>query len=141
LTVYADSSFFVSAYVTDQHSHHARQALKNRPQLWLTPLHRAEWANAVAQHVFRKSLTGTQARQIYNEFERDRTGGLWLEVELPSTVFEISTELSRVYTPQLGTRTIDTLHVAGALELKAERFWTFDDRQKKLAKAVGLKTT
>jgi predicted nucleic acid-binding protein len=141
LNIYADSSFFVSAYVTDQHSHDARRALKSGPQLWLTPLHRAEWTNAVAQHVFRKSLTNIQAKQIYGDFERDRIAGLWLEVELPLAVFDVCAELSRAYTPQLGTRTIDTLHVAAALELKAERFWTFDDRQKKLAKAVGLKTT
>jgi predicted nucleic acid-binding protein len=32
------------------------------------------------------------------------------------------------------------LHVASALELKAERFWTFDERQKRLARTVGLKT-
>jgi len=37
-------------------------------------------------------------------------------------------------------RDLDTLHVASALELKAERFWTFDERQKRLARAVGLKT-
>jgi hypothetical protein len=28
--------------------------------------------------------------------------------------------------------------VACALELRAERFWTFDERQAKLAEAVGL---
>jgi predicted nucleic acid-binding protein len=37
-------------------------------------------------------------------------------------------------------RTLDSLHVASALLLKAERFWTFDERQAKLAKAEGLKT-
>jgi len=47
--------------------------------------------------------------------------------------------LGRRYGPQLGTRTVDTLHVACALELKAERFWTFDERQAKLARARGLK--
>jgi predicted nucleic acid-binding protein len=35
--------------------------------------------------------------------------------------------------------TLDTLHVAAALELKAQRFWKFDERQGKFAKAVGLK--
>jgi predicted nucleic acid-binding protein len=43
--------------------------------------------------------------------------------------------------PQLGTRTLDTLHVASALELGASEFWTFDQRQQKLAKAVGLATS
>jgi len=38
-------------------------------------------------------------------------------------------------------RTLDTLHVACALELKAERFWTFDDRLAKLAKAQGMKNS
>jgi hypothetical protein len=31
--------------------------------------------------------------------------------------------------------------VACALELRAERFWTFDERQAKLAEAVGLDTS
>jgi predicted nucleic acid-binding protein len=47
-------------------------------------------------------------------------------------------DLGRRYAPKLGVRTLDTLHVACALELKADRFWTFDDRQAKLAKAQGL---
>jgi predicted nucleic acid-binding protein len=51
----------------------------------------------------------------------------------------LATEIARVHVAHTGTRTLDTLHVAAALELKAERFWTFDDRQAKLAKAVGLK--
>jgi predicted nucleic acid-binding protein len=38
-------------------------------------------------------------------------------------------------------RTLDSLHVACALELKAERFWTFDERQARLAEAVGLDTS
>jgi predicted nucleic acid-binding protein len=41
--------------------------------------------------------------------------------------------------PKLGLRTRDSLHVACALELKAGRFWTLDERQAKLAKAQGLK--
>jgi predicted nucleic acid-binding protein len=33
------------------------------------------------------------------------------------------------------------LHVACALEMNVQKFWTFDDRQAKLAEAVGLDTT
>jgi hypothetical protein len=40
---------------------------------------------------------------------------------------------------RLGMRTLDTLDVASALELKAESFWSFDQRQAKLAEAAGLK--
>lgn len=38
-------------------------------------------------------------------------------------------------------RTLDSLHAASALELGAERFWTFDERQEGLAQAAGLDTT
>lgn len=139
MSIYTDSSFVVSCYLTDQHSYEARHAVSKSPRLWLTPLHRAEWTNAVAQHVFRRLLTEVQAREMYGTFERDRIVGLWNQIDLPLNTMETCIELARRYTSQFGTRTLDTLHVAAALELKAERFWTFDDRQAKLAKAVGLK--
>jgi hypothetical protein len=48
-------------------------------------------------------------------------------------------ELSRQHTRSFGTRSLDVLHVATALELGLRRFVTFDGRQQKLARAVGLK--
>lgn len=58
---------------------------------------------------------------------------------MPDHVYDRCADLARKYGPRLGTRTLDSLHIACALELKAERFWTFDERQAKLAKAAGLK--
>ena len=73
-----------------------------------------------------------------------RTGlplhGIWTEVELPESAWETSIDLARRFGPTLGVRTLDSLHVACALELKADKFWTFDERQAKLAEAVGLDT-
>jgi hypothetical protein len=46
----------------------------------------------------------------------------------------------RLYRRKLGLSNRD-LHVAGAVELKAEPFWTFDERQAKLAQAQALKTS
>jgi predicted nucleic acid-binding protein len=63
-----------------------------------------------------------------------------MEVAMPDSVFDVCAQLARRYAARLGLRTLDTLHVASALELKAQRFWTFDERQKKLARAAGLKT-
>ena len=77
---------------------------------------------------------------IYGDFERDRGVGVWVEVSFPDMAFDVCRELARRYAARLGSRTLDTLHVAGALELKAERFWTFDERKAKLARAAGLKT-
>jgi predicted nucleic acid-binding protein len=60
---------------------------------------------------------------------------------LPELAFDRCAELARRYGPKLNMRTLDSLHVACALELKADRFWTFDERQAKLAKAAGLKAS
>ncbi|MGC2109869.1 MAG: type II toxin-antitoxin system VapC family toxin [Candidatus Korobacteraceae bacterium] len=140
MSIYADSSFFVSLYLIDGHSREAEQRMAKRPRLWLTPLHRAEWTHAVAQHVFRRTISNDEARQFYSAFEADRERGLWLDVEMPDRVFERCVEIARQHGPTLGGSTLDTLHIASALELGAERFWTFDERQAKLARAAGLKS-
>ena len=96
--------------------------------------------HAIAQQVFYRRISAATAQDIYRQLESDRIAGVWAETQLPENAFELCAELARRYGPKLGTRTLDSLHVACALELKAERFWTFDERQGKLAKAAGLKT-
>ncbi len=140
MTVYADTSFFVSLYLIDSHSSEAQQRLVHGPALWLTPLHRAEWAHAVSQHVFRGKISAQEAQQVYKSFEHDRNAGAWLYTGFPEKAFETCVALARVHVARLGARTLDTLHVASAVELKAGEFWTFDERQAKLAEAAGLTT-
>ena len=141
MTVYVDSSFLVSLYVTDQHSAESRERVLGASSISLTPLHLAEWAHAIAQHVFRKKLTPSEAQQMYLHLEADRATGRWREVSLPEHAFDLCADLARRYGPKLGVRTLDSLHVACALQLKAAQFWTFDERQAKLAKAEGLKAS
>jgi len=106
----------------------------------MTPLHVAEWVHALEQHVFRQAITRNDADRLFARFEQHRSQALWREVAVPERAFEVCAHLAMQHAARLGVRTLDTLHVACALELKAERFWTFDHRQAKLALAVGLKT-
>ena len=115
--------------------------MASQPVVWLTPFHVAEWTHAVEQQVFRRAASRAEADLSHQRFEQHRESGLWVEVALPESVFAVCAQLARSHAASLGLRTLDTLHVASALELKAERFWTFDERQKELARAVGLKTT
>jgi predicted nucleic acid-binding protein len=140
LSVYADSSFFVSLYMDDAHSIEAQRRMATRPLIWLLPLNRVEWVHAIAQHVFRREISLKEAAQFYSAFDADRKLGLYLEGEMAESVFETAIELGQRYVPRLGIRTLDTLHVASALELGATKFWTFDQRQERLAKAAGLST-
>jgi len=140
LSIYVDTSFVVSLYLPDRHSSEVERRMALRPRLWLTPLHHAEWIHAVERHVFQKHLSRREAQQIYSDFERDRAAGVWVEVSLPDKAFDVCRELAQRHAARWGNRTLDTLHVASALELKAERFWTLDERQARLARAAGLKT-
>jgi predicted nucleic acid-binding protein len=140
LSVYADTSFVVSLYLSDHHSTEAQRRMASRPLVWLTPLHAAEWIHAIERHVFQKHLSRRAAQQVYAEFERDRAAGVWIEASLPESAFDVCAQLARRHAARLGNRTLDTLHVASALDLKAQRFWTFDERQARLARAEGLST-
>ncbi len=95
----------------------------------------------MAQQVFHKKMSAAEAQQTYRQLERDRAAGLWVETAMPEGTFDICADLARRHGPRLGVRTLDSLHVAIALQLKAEEFWTFDERQAKLARAEGLKTS
>jgi predicted nucleic acid-binding protein len=141
LTIYADTSFFVSLYLPDRHSDEARRRIASHPQIWLTPLHSAEWAHAISQHVFRREISAAQAKQVNRDLEQDRKAGIWMEADLPESAWQSCADLARHHGARLGVRTLDSLHVASALEFGAATFWTFDERQAKLAAAEGLLTS
>lgn len=141
MSVYADTSFLVSLYLTDRHSAEVERRVSSNPALWLTPLHVAEWTHAVEQHVFRRLISRSESDQLHERFQQHRASGLWTETAVPDQAFERCAQLGRRHAARLGIRTLDGLHVACALELGADRFWTFDERQKRLARAEGLATS
>jgi predicted nucleic acid-binding protein len=138
LTIYADTSFFVSLYVKDTHSVAADQMLRGSERPPITPLHAAEWTHAIARHVFRRQMTMAEADRLHRDFDDDCAARIWQTISVPETALGVCADLGRRYGPKLGIRTLDSLHVACALELNMRRFWSFDDRQRKLAKATGL---
>ena len=127
--------------MSDLHSPEVERRLAAQPRIWFTPLHRAECNHAIARLVFLRKLSAAEAQNLYRDMEHDQAVGVWVNAGVPDLVWGTCADLARRHGPRLGTRTLDTLHVACALELKAERFWTFDERQAKLAAAAGLKTS
>ncbi len=85
-------------------------------------------------------MTAPDCRQAFRQIDEDLRDGLLVHTPVGWTdVFRRADELSEKHAATEGQRTIDLLHVALALESGAKTFLSFDARQRKLAKAAGLK--
>jgi predicted nucleic acid-binding protein len=140
LSVYFDTSFLVSLYAADTNSVVASRTFpRTGEEFWITPFTELEVVNALGLCVFRNVLSTSLAEGSLAAFEQDVRNGLFQVKSLPDTVFVRARQLSRQTTPRLGTRASDLLHVAAALELGADEFYTFDRQQAKLAKEMKLR--
>jgi hypothetical protein len=98
-----------------------------------------EFTNALQLAVFRKRSTVAESRLIHDSFTQHQASGVFRAVPIGSEIWETVARLSRRHTAKLGVRTLGVIHVAAALVLKPEVFFSFDDRQRKLARAERLR--
>ncbi len=142
MSIYADTSFLVSLYVLDANSEkavgHIQQA---KLPILQTPFGQLELANAISLRLFRRELSAAQVKATRSLIQKDVLDGVLQIKPMPVNNYEKAMQIARRRTPHLGTRTLDIMHVASALELKAEMFYTFDHNQARLAKAEGLLVT
>jgi predicted nucleic acid-binding protein len=140
LKIYVDTSFLVSLYSPDANSAAAARTMQASPEgYFLTAFGELELVNALGLRLFRKEVTAEQAKSSWKDFESDLRGGVFQLRALTDPMFQRALRLSRQTTPRLGTRSADVLHVAAALELGVDRLYSFDERQRKLARAVRLR--
>jgi len=95
--------------------------------------------NAFGLRVYRKEASALEAQVSVQNFQKDLRKGVLELRPLPEQVFERAQYLSEQTTARLGTAAADLLHVAAALEMGAESLYSFDKRQRGLARAVHLK--
>ncbi len=137
---YADSSFVVSLLVEDGNSVSAkRYVLRNLSAIAITIFSKCEVQHAIRAMAFKKQITTDEMYRSLLRFERDQTEGFFrlesLDVE---GLFLQAGQLSARHALDTGVRYLDMLHVASAQLLNANRFLTFDLRQRKFAAAVNL---
>jgi predicted nucleic acid-binding protein len=141
MVVYADTSFLFSLYANDANTvqaHILGQSLKS--PIAFTLLQQNELRNALRLSVFRKDLSEAQCRSVLALIDSDMQSGVLAETQIVWTKAYARAEiLSQSYTPVLGCRAADILHVAIAETLEIRNFYTFDERQKRVAHAEGFK--
>ena len=138
---YPDSSFLVSLSREDvNHAAAMRYMAHSLEMLAFTPLHRIELFNALRIAAVRGEINAADLPAIFRKIEEDLRDGLLIHTPVVWTdIFRRADELSAKHAASAGQRTIDLLHVAIALEAGAKIFLSFDQRQRKLARAAGLK--
>ena len=139
--VYAETSFLVSLYVQDANSGRAVADVSKLVPIFLTPLTGHELRNAIRLCVFRRQITTAQREKALHDLESDKTEGVLHVAPLDwPKAFKHAEALGRRHTEGLGAPGMDILHVASALALGCDTFWTFDAKARKLAKLEGLAT-
>jgi len=141
MSLYADSSFVVSCYLTDANTPRAKTYLLNVAlPLAFTPLQFLEVRNAIKLGVFRQLYSASNATAAWANLEQDlRTGRPVKQEPKWSVAFPVASQLSNRHSAMIGTRSLDVLHVAVAKCLRVTEFISFDSRQRTLAATVGLK--
>jgi predicted nucleic acid-binding protein len=128
-------------YAPDAHSASAREYLLQAAGSFpLTPFGEAELTNAIELRVFRREITAAQPRAALERLAIHIADGVFHAAPVPAAMYDVARQLSRKHTATLGTRTLDILHVAAALVLHTDSFYTFDRSQAQLARAAGLAT-
>lgn len=140
MTTYVDSSALVAVYVPERFSAAARRAVQAASQVPFTALHNLEVLNAFESLVGRHAITRDECRAVHDQLQDDILNHRLVRstVDLDQ-VFTNASELSRVYTAKMLTRSLDLLHVAASHLAMCTTFVSADDRQLAIAKATGLK--
>ena len=101
---------------------------------------RIELVNTIALAAFRKEISMDAAATSWSALDQAFQSGAFKQADLLwRAALNRAGDLSRKYSAQFGTPSLDVLHVSCALELQMKHFLSFDQRQLALAEAIGLK--
>ena len=144
---YPDTSFLYALYRSQVNSEQALQYRVQHPEpLCVTRLLLWEFRQSARFQSFRYQRDRSvgfslqQANQMLEAVRDDLNAGVLLVLECDlERVLAVGEKISKQKTSANGHRGFDILHVATALELKADAFLSFDANQNDLARSEGLR--
>ncbi len=137
---YADTGFLGSLFFSEGTSAAAMTTVAGLDEVisitWLTKL---ELENAFLRGVFQGRISSAEAARLWSNFEADIANGIYCEMDIDHKAMATeASRLARHFTPTIGTRTLDLMHVAAASLMSGRRFLSFDNRQRNVAHSLGL---
>lgn len=140
MNAYFDSGVLLKLYTVESDSPAIQDFVMRHGQaIRVLDLHLSECTSAMRLKQFRRECTRAQANKVLAEMRKDLNAGVLLRLALDwELAWTTCRSLSDEHAGETGCRTLDALHVACALELKARQFITTDKRQTDLARKAGL---
>lgn len=137
---YFDSGALVKLYIVETGSDFVQKAARRSGAICINPLQETELRNAILAAGGRRTISSEAAQRSLENLDEDfETGALYREAPDWAWIYRRADILARQYTPRLLCRTLDILHVAAAELSGVDHIITGDQRQQKLARAIGLK--
>jgi hypothetical protein len=122
------------------HVHSAPVAARFRESVPFTPLAELEVTNTL-RRALREGIASRKEHDVaFRQIEKDLADGIlvWSDPS-HSELYRIARELSRRRTPEIPARSLDIPQTASALVIGAGTPCSFDEWQRRLATAAGLK--
>lgn len=140
MKLYFDTSALIKLYYPEPETELiADWIIETKPVIFFTLFHELELKNAIGLKAFRGEITEKQLKDIIGTVNHDLdTGVLTVPLIHWNDLLCSAVALSDTFVKEIGTRTLDIIHVAAALYLQSTHFLTFDKKQAKLADAQGL---
>ena len=144
MIVYCDTSFLVSFFNEEDVHHQSARGLAakhERHDFILCEVHQLELPAAVraATHREESPLPDYVARRIINRFDRAKSGKLFQNKTVPlADSINMARSLGDTHGWQKRHTTFDLWHLGAAWAMSAGAFLTFDKRQEKIARLIGM---
>jgi len=137
--IYLDTSAFLKLYIREEGSASVQATIASQDQpLPVSDVLRWEFFNALRLKVFWGEMDDATVDHLLALFDDRLRRGQYTVADIDRARLTTDVrEISR-HTGTIGSRSLDVVHVAVALQLGVDHFVTFDDRQRTLASTVGL---
>jgi len=133
LRVFLDSSALVKRYIEEPGSGRIAELMHKASEIAVSIICVPEVISACNRLVREKKITADQYKWIKKEFLLDL--GEVIVIDLSNEIIGRAIQCLE----KGATRSLDALHVASAVEIKSKLFVTADERQRVIARRMGLK--
>ena len=137
---YFDTGVLLKLYTVESESAAVQDFVSRRgASIPFHSFHDSECSSAFHLKAFRGECSIPQANRALEDLHEDIRNGVLCRVRPEwDDVWDRCRELSLAHAAVTGCRTLDTLHIACAIELGFRNFVTSDKRQHALAERMGL---